>query len=206
MTKVPAGARPPDLDHLRWLEKHGAGAFPGARVLDLGCGSGFLCAEARRRGATSVVGVDLLPPDTDPSEGGWRFMQADLEADRWDATLGGDGSFDWIFAFDILEHLTAPARFLDACARLLSKGGRLVLTTPNTASWERLVKGPAWSGATDMQHKVLFSRYSLGFLLARCGFEAQVLTAPLRSLERAGPLCPQVGAQIFCLAQRNSFR
>ena len=200
-----SGARAPDRDHLRWLEEHlpkENRGWKGKAVLDLGCGSGFLCAEAARQGARHVVGIDLKCPDVEAQS--WRFCSLNLEAESWPRQLpcgvtGGD-SFDLICAFDILEHLSSPVKFLSQCRGLMASGGSLVITTPNTASWERILKKDAWSGATDPQHKILFNRYSLGFLLRRSGFEPMVLMAPVRKLSNMGIPCPQVGAQIFCIA------
>ena len=200
-----AGARAPDHDHISWLAEYSivdAAGWKGKALLDLGCGSGYLCAEAARQGARHVVGIDLKNPDVAAQS--WHFCSVDLESDAWAAAVprastGGD-RFDFICAFDIIEHLSSPVRFINQCRELLTPGGRLVLTTPNTASWERILKGEAWSGATDPQHKILFTRYSLGFLLRRSGFEPLVLRAPVRKLAKLGVPCPQVGAQIFCVA------
>jgi 2-polyprenyl-3-methyl-5-hydroxy-6-metoxy-1,4-benzoquinol methylase len=198
-----AGARAADHIHLDWLAEYRvatAGSLSAKSLLDLGCGSGYLCAEAMRQGARHVVGVDMCPPDLPPQ--GWHYLSLDLDAADWPETLpkGRDEGFDFIYAFDILEHLNAPAKFLQLCLGLLSAQGQLVLTTPNTSSWERFVKGAGWSGATDPQHKILFNRYALDFLLRRVGFKAEILRAPVRSLARAHIAHPQVGAQIFCVA------
>lgn len=200
-----SGARAPDLDHLGWLAEHGIigeSRWAGKSLLDLGCGSGFICAEAARNGARHVVGIDLKDPD-DAAQS-WRFCSVDLESDHWhqDVPLAstGEHKFDLIFAFDILEHLSSPVKFLSQCHALLAPNGKLILTTPNTASWERVLKGEHWSGATDPQHKILFSRYSLQFLLKRTGFKPLVLRAPVRKLAKLGIPTPQVGAQIFCVA------
>jgi 2-polyprenyl-3-methyl-5-hydroxy-6-metoxy-1,4-benzoquinol methylase len=202
---LPSGARAPDLDHLRWLDAASVGGWRGKAVLDLGCGSGFLCQLAHEGGARHVVGADLLPPDRAPR--GWQHCVIDLDAERWDAELprpdGGASGFDLVLAFDILEHLSAPVRFLSACARLLAPSGCLVLTTPNTNSWERILRPSAWSGATDPQHRILFNRYSLRFLVERCGFLPVTLAAPVRKLGGLAPLAPQVGAQIFCVAKKS---
>jgi hypothetical protein len=85
---------------------------------------------------------------------------------------------------------------------LLRPGGQLVVTTPNTNSWERLLRPTAWSGAQDPQHRILFNRYSLAFLLRRVGFKPLVVRAPLRKLAFLGPLAPEVGAQIFAVATK----
>ena len=195
------GARPPDLDHLQWLTRACGASFDGKSFLDLGCGSGWLCASLAERGATHVVGIDVKEPDV-AHGANWRFQRVDLEGSRWPADVlkPESGRFDFILAFDVLEHLTSPARFLGACHELLRDTGHLVLATPNTNSWERHLKGARWSGATDPQHLTLFNRYSLQFLLERTGFRPTTLTAPVRKLGPLATIAPQIGAQIFCVA------
>lgn len=203
------GARAPDFDHMRWLEEFdvlGETGWRGKSVLDLGCGSGFLCAEAARRGAAFVVGVDLKTPDVETNN--FQFLSVDLDGEHWAAQLSDATerrfTFDLICAFDILEHLSSPVKFLSGCRSLLSPTGHLVITTPNTASWERWLRGEQWSGATDAQHRILFTPYSLGFLLRRIGFQPKVLRAPIRKLSKLGLPCPDIGAQIFCVASTSS--
>jgi len=103
-------------------------------------------------------------------------------------------------AFDILEHLESPYRFFKAIKSILSKNGPLVLATPNTLSWECFMKPASWSGAQDPQHKILINRYRLKFLLSRAGLKCTQIRAPMRTLIPLGPLQPQIGGQIICLA------
>jgi SAM-dependent methyltransferase len=195
------GARPPDWDHLAWLERYHPVTWRDKRVLDLGCGSGFLCAHARGAGATAAVGIDLKDPDVAPEKAGWSFQRVDLDSEGWGKRVAAEGRFDYVFAFDVLEHLASPVRFLAELRDALAPAGRLVLTTPNTSSWERLMRGDRWSGATDPTHRVLFTPYSLRFLLQRSGFRPLKLVAPMRKLEFLGPATPMIGAQIFCAAE-----
>lgn len=189
-----------DLDHLKWLDRLGIRNFAGLSVLDLGCGSGFLCEKLKSGGAHRVVGVDLVKP-SNASSTDWEFLSADLDQSDWSCVLSQE-PFDLIFAFDIIEHLQSPYLFLQNCLRLLSAEGQVVLTTPNVNSWERLSKPKTWSGARDEQHKTLFNRYSLSFVLERAGFELQQLSAPMRSLSFLGPLQPHIGGQILALARK----
>jgi ribosomal protein L11 methyltransferase len=52
------GGHPTTQACLRWLERR---VFPGARVLDYGCGSGILAIAAAKLGAGEAIGVDIDP-------------------------------------------------------------------------------------------------------------------------------------------------
>jgi len=54
------------------------------------------------------------------------YLRADVEE-----FVFADMKFDVIIASELIEHLSNPGRFLDACTRHLSTTGKLVLTTPN---------------------------------------------------------------------------
>jgi 2-polyprenyl-3-methyl-5-hydroxy-6-metoxy-1,4-benzoquinol methylase len=187
-----------DLDHLSWIEFANLGSFANKRILDLGCGSGFLCQKLIDEGASKAVGIDIVKPDL-PESPSWQFLQQNLDDSGWHALIAE--KFDLIFAFDIVEHLDSPFRFLKSCHQVLSEGGHLILTTPNLMSWERYYKPMDWSGAKDPQHKTLFTKYSLDFLLKRVGFSLSNIRAPMRSLSFLGKLQPQIGGQIFCIAR-----
>ncbi len=45
-------------------------------------------------------------------------------------------SFDAIVAFELIEHLGFVDMFLEECARVLKKGGLLILSTPSQSYWK----------------------------------------------------------------------
>lgn len=55
--------------------------------------------------------------------------QSDLDFDYSDR-LGEIGTFDYIFAFEIIEHLMNPLLFLEFLWKCLSENGKLFLSTP----------------------------------------------------------------------------
>ncbi len=95
-----------------------------ARVLDLGCGSGYGSAQLAQGGA-HVVGVDRVAPD-DTHRGAAHFVLADLNAMPLRAHC-----FDLVVSFQVIEHLEDPTAYLEAIARLLRPEGLAILTTPN---------------------------------------------------------------------------
>ena len=194
-----------DTDHLAWMEMFGPLDFADKAILDLGCGSGYLCENAVNKGASLAVGIDIQKPkglDGNPIL--WQFESLNLDSPDWGAKLSEKhNQFHQILAFDILEHLRSPYDFLNNCLSLLAPNGQLFLTTPNTNSWERLMHPKDWSGVRDTQHKTLFSSYSLRFLLQKAGFESIETKAPMRKLSFLGPLAPSIGGQILCRAKRQ---
>ncbi|HEV2174747.1 MAG TPA: class I SAM-dependent methyltransferase, partial [Nitrospira sp.] len=100
----------------------------GKRVLDIACGEGYGSAAIQRAGAAHVIGVDI-------SEAACAHA-----ADKYgiDARVGSaeqiplpDSSVDVVVSFETIEHVPAPGRFLDECARVLAPVGRLIISTPN---------------------------------------------------------------------------
>jgi SAM-dependent methyltransferase len=104
---------------------------PGARVLDLGSGTGFYLDRWRELGAGSIVGSDI-------TEGAVERLAArnpDLEIVRFDAgdsaLLWEQASFDAISAMDVLFHVVDDERVRRAlrnAAALLRPGGALVFS------------------------------------------------------------------------------
>lgn len=118
---------------LATIDAYGPGA--GGRVLDVGCGGGFLLEELARRGH-SGVGIDLSPESVEIA----RARLADIGAGgRLDAQVGSAyepprGPFDLVCLTDVLEHLEDPRACLRALRGQMAPGGLLVISTPNRRS------------------------------------------------------------------------
>ena len=191
-------ARESDFNHYQWLKDYNLTSLSNKSILDVGCGSGHLPELLSKQGAR-VTGIDIIPPSV-LSEN-WRFIQTNLEDESWASELSNPNTFDVILAFDIIEHPTSPWKFLEQLRQLLSVDGALIITTPNTNSWERILRPSSWSGVRDPQHKVLFNRHSLTFLLKQAGFRITFYNSPIRKLQFLGPLAPRIGAQMVVKAE-----
>ncbi len=202
------GQNPSDLVHLDWLRSLGVEDVQGLNILDLGCGSGYLCNKFKSDGARNIVGVDIeRPVDFVFDDEKLQFLQLDLNAPDWAGHLTSKSDFqkfDLILAFDIVEHLNAPSDFLKNINSLLADSGQLVLTTPNTNSWECLCFPKNWSGAKDPDHLTLFNTYSLSFILERTGFEIRKIQARINKLGPFAPLIPNWGGQLLSLSRKDS--
>lgn len=118
------------------LETIDAWATPAGRVLDIGCGTGFLLENLAVRGF-SGTGVDLSPESVQFAQDRLRRIGA---ADRLEARVGSayeppDGEYDLVTITDVLEHLEDPRACLRAVRERLAPGGLVVVSTPNRKSF-----------------------------------------------------------------------
>lgn len=97
------------------------------RILDFGCGSGWLTNILAMFGPT--IGVELSPQAVAAAMS--HYPAAKFEASdvfKWEHPAG---SFDVVVSQEVLEHVDEQARYLELAANLLRDNGFLVLTTPN---------------------------------------------------------------------------
>jgi SAM-dependent methyltransferase len=104
-------------NYLLALKSHAAG-----RLLDLGCGKAPLYGVYKDL-VTEVTCVDWgnSPHQTD---------HLDKEADLTRPIEFPDGVFDTIILSDVLEHIPVPLDLCREIARLLSPGGKLIMSVP----------------------------------------------------------------------------
>jgi SAM-dependent methyltransferase len=103
---------------------------PGKRVLDAGCGTGYGSAELAQS-AAEVTGVDIAPDAIEYARAnyplpGLRFIESSCAAVPFPAD-----SFDLVIAFEVIEHLPDFRAFLDDSARVLTREGLFLVSSPN---------------------------------------------------------------------------
>jgi methionine biosynthesis protein MetW len=160
----------------------------GARVLDVGCATGYLAAALHERGCT-VVGIEADPDAAAQARGHCdAVVVGDVEAPRTRAETAARGPFDVVMCADVLEHLRDPWEVLAWLRTLLRDGGRAVVSLPNIAHWtarRELLRGrfpQADYGLFDRTHLRFFTRATARDLAAHAGFailEEHPAPAPL---------------------------
>lgn len=113
---------------------------PGDRVLDAACGLGYGSNILLHNSlASDVLGIDGSDYAIDYAThaygepGKIRFEKGMLPAALDDLPAN---SVDFIASFETLEHLEHPDEFLIACARVLTPGGRILVSVPHDWSDE----------------------------------------------------------------------
>jgi 2-polyprenyl-3-methyl-5-hydroxy-6-metoxy-1,4-benzoquinol methylase len=146
----------------------------GARVLDVGCATGYLAAELSSRGC-EVVGIENDPASAARAERSCEsVVVGSFESPEDRAQI--PGTFDFVIFGDVLEHLVDPWEALRAAHGLLSPGGVAVVSLPNVAAWPVRLGLLAGSfrytdfGLMDRSHLRFFTRASAHELVESAGF------------------------------------
>jgi methionine biosynthesis protein MetW len=146
----------------------------GARVLDIGCGTGAMALYVSRGRNVEIVGIE---PDRDRAvlarERGFEVIDglATREA------LADKGDFDVVMLADVLEHVPSPDQLLRIATEKLKPDGRVIASIPNVAHWtvrRDLLRGKfdyKDSGIMDATHLRWFTRHTVRTLFEHCGLE-----------------------------------
>jgi 2-polyprenyl-3-methyl-5-hydroxy-6-metoxy-1,4-benzoquinol methylase len=145
-------------------------ALPNGRLLDVGCGSGEWLLTMRGLG-WEVEGVDF--DDAAVRIGRQRGLMVrfgSVEQQNYP-----EESFDAIILNHVIEHVPEPVGTLNECRRILKRGGKLVLCTPNSSSLGHRVFKENWRGLEPPRHLHLFSPQSLRRLLGLAAFRNVII-------------------------------
>ena len=145
---------------------------PGAAVLDIGCGQGYV-GEQMLKTAARVVGLDqYVRPSTDPR---LQFQVYDFDSGGFPVEVS---EFDQIFMLDVIEHLHDPEVFMENLREAaIGKRPEIVLTTANIGFFVTrlmLLLGNfnyGRKGILDRTHTRLFTFKSLRELFQQTGYK-----------------------------------
>jgi SAM-dependent methyltransferase len=100
----------------------------GARVADLGCGSGVFTDMLRQAGY-AATGIDISPRLI--AVGRARYPGLDLREGDAEHLPFADGSLDGVLLSGLVHHFPDPSRLAAEVRRILRPGGRFVAFDPN---------------------------------------------------------------------------
>jgi 2-polyprenyl-3-methyl-5-hydroxy-6-metoxy-1,4-benzoquinol methylase len=147
------------------------------KILDLGCGNGYVAAQIAALGHT-VTGVDV-------SSDGISIATASFSAvlyrsgSIYDDDLAEKiaGAVDCVVSLEVIEHLFFPKKLFEQSRKILVNNGALIVSTPYhgylknlalslTNGWDRHF-GVDWDGG----HIKFFSKTTLALMASDAGFK-----------------------------------
>ena len=125
------------------LKQKSGGGVSGRKLLDVGCGGGYLCEEFAKIGF-DVTGIDPSQQTLKAARehAAQSSLRIDYEKGRAEAIPFGDSSFDYVSCCDVLEHVDDINKTISEIARVLRPGGLFFYDTINRtfASWLVMIK------------------------------------------------------------------
>jgi SAM-dependent methyltransferase len=147
-----------------------AGLTPG-RVLDIGCGPGWLLSAIDP--AWEKHGVELSAAAAEHAT-----QYGEIFVGPFESADYAPGSFDLIVMYHVIEHLPDPVDAVQRACALLRDGGRLVLGTPDFDSGCARRYGNQYRMLHDPTHISLFSNDSMHRVLRDNGFQIEQVEYP----------------------------
>lgn len=142
-------------------------------ILDIGCGMGFLLLALSKNGYLTVKGIDIDEGQVKSCQS--KGLDVSMVKDSIAYLKENANSFDFISAFDVLEHIPPAEQisFIAAIKIALKPNGQFICSVPNANS----ILGNR-NRYIDYTHHVTFTEISLDFVLYNGGFE-QIKVLPM---------------------------
>ena len=159
--------------------------FDNGKSLSVSCGDGVwdYLALSNKTGINNIVAVDIVPCPVNVKDQLllkqwlWEFVQV-----KSDGKLPfNNGSFDFVWHIDVIEHTEKPYLFLSEQYRVLREGGKILVGTPNLLRPANMIKAclgkltfPVVIGHNveigDYVHVQEFHEQQLKLLMTEVGF------------------------------------
>ena len=150
-----------------WLDKFEKYRNTG-NILDIGCGSGFFLAEAKKRG-WNVFGTEYSDVHVERCRStGINMWKGGVEAFMFPGI-----EFDIITSIEVIEHINNPLHEMQIISSKLRSGGLFYCTTPNFNALSRFLLGPKYNIISYPEHLSYYTRSTLNKLCA--GFQLKKL-------------------------------
>jgi SAM-dependent methyltransferase len=140
---------------------------PQARILDVGCASGWLLLDLKELGYQNLCGVDRFIPRSIDYPNGVRVVKGGLE--EFSGT-----TWDLIMFHHSFEHMANPLSVLRLAAELLAPGGSCLIRIPIVA-WAWRHYGVHWGQLDAPRHLFLHSEKSFRLIAASVGLEVRAV-------------------------------
>jgi len=145
-------------------------------LLEIGAGFGTFCEEVQSRGKFDrVVALEMTPDLAQTCRNrGLEVIDSPIESHD-----GVESTFDVIVAYEVLEHIFNPGRFISSIMQYMKTTGLLVLSCPNVEGFDVMTLGTI-SDVIDHEHLNYFNTRSIKQLLEAEGLTVHEVSTPGR--------------------------
>ena len=169
------------------------------KILDIGCGTGFLLDEAKKQG-WDPHGVELCTwaVNIAKKEYALNVFEGVLEKADFPCNY-----FDVITMTDLIEHIPDPKKILKEVRRILKEDGIFYISTPDIDSFLSKFLGVKWWGI-QQSHLFYFNKKTVGKILDATGFHVLEYTSHARVFS-GKYLCKRLNAYSIFLSRLFNF-
>lgn len=144
------------------------------RILEIGCGNGFVLSALRNKGYSQVFGIE---PGREAVESAEASIKPCIRNDILKPGLLEPETFDLIAFFQVLDHIPDPNAFLQMCSSLLKPGGYVVAFHHNVAGWSHTLLRERCP-IIDVEHTHLYDPRTVSAIFTRNGFNVVKVSRP----------------------------
>lgn len=182
-------------------------SLPGGKLLDIGCGPGFLLSAVNSH--WDKYGVDISAVALDYAKKFATVQKGEFPCLNYVA----DG-FEVVVMNHVIEHLSDPIRYVQECYRVLKPEGIIIIATPDFDSGCARWFGKNYRMLCDKGHVSLFTSFSLVKMLETLDFEILEIEFPffesrwftkenlLRMFDRSKVSPPFYGNHVIVVAKK----
>jgi len=132
-----------------------------SRILDVGCGKGYMLSSLRDAGFKKLLGIDPFIKKDFEHENGVLILKRHLQ--------DLDHQFDLIMFNHSFEHMSNPFETLLRVSELLSKGGICLIRIPTVTSYAWKKYKADWVSLDAPRHFFLYSLYGIKLIASKAG-------------------------------------
>lgn len=149
-----------------------------AKILEIGCGNGFVLKKIYDMGFKNVFGVE---PSTDAVNKADKHIKTNLKNSIFKSGLFEENQFDFIFFFQTFDHIPDPNKFLKDCFKTLKPNGYIYSFNHNIDSLSSIILGEK-SPIVDIEHTFLYSPKTIRSIFEKNGFKVLRTSSPKNTL------------------------
>ena len=138
------------------------------RVLDIGCGGGFMTHAFSGLGA-HAFGLDISRPSIDYARA--HNPRSTFYCEEFEVFAARELVFDFVFSTELMEHIPEARPFMSLVAAVTRPGAHVYIATPDSEHPGVPRHLPDWSDLQPPHHVQFFNRRNMEKLFEEYGFK-----------------------------------